>query len=109
MKLKGKCLRDHRWTILLRLWLTWRTYYEQPSGELVMVGVTGTIGKTTIATLLYRLYTLLGYKCGLLSTIENQIGDQSESTMYTTPDAMTIQETFIKRWLKQDVRMLSWK
>ena len=69
------------------------TYYGHPSRQLVMVGVTGTNGKTTIATLLYRLFTMLGYKCGLLSTIENRIGEEVESTMYTTPDAITIQET----------------
>ncbi|MEO6131645.1 MAG: UDP-N-acetylmuramoyl-L-alanyl-D-glutamate--2,6-diaminopimelate ligase, partial [Saprospiraceae bacterium] len=54
--------------------------------------VTGTNGKTTIATLLYRLFTDLGYKSGLLSTIENRIGDQVESTRFTTPDPIAIQE-----------------
>jgi UDP-N-acetylmuramoyl-L-alanyl-D-glutamate--2,6-diaminopimelate ligase len=68
-------------------------YYGNPSRQLTMVGVTGTNGKTTVATLLFRLFTGLGYKCGLLSTIENRIGDLVESTGYTTPDAVAIQET----------------
>ena len=72
------------------------TYYGNPSTNLVMVGVTGTNGKTTIATLLYRLFDALGYKCGLLSTIENRIGDQVESTVYTTPDAISIHESLAK-------------
>ena len=69
------------------------TFYGNPSRQLTMVGVTGTNGKTTVATLLFRLFTGLGYKCGLLSTIENRIGDLVESTGYTTPDAVAIQET----------------
>ena len=72
------------------------TYYGNPSTNLVMVGVTGTNGKTTIATLLYRLFDALGYKCGLLSTIENRIGDQVESTVYTTPDAISIHESLAR-------------
>ncbi|MFZ1676471.1 MAG: UDP-N-acetylmuramyl-tripeptide synthetase, partial [Saprospiraceae bacterium] len=67
-------------------------FYGHPSKQLVMVGVTGTNGKTTVATLLYRLFTDLGHKCGLLSTIENRIGDQVESTKFTTPDAISVQE-----------------
>ena len=50
-------------------------FYGQPSEKLKLVGVTGTNGKTTIATLLYKLFSALGYKCGLLSTVENRIGD----------------------------------
>lgn len=69
------------------------TFYDHPSANLTMVGVTGTNGKTTVATLLFRLFTSLGYKCGLLSTIENRIGDQVEATGYTTPDAVAVQET----------------
>jgi UDP-N-acetylmuramoyl-L-alanyl-D-glutamate--2,6-diaminopimelate ligase len=71
-------------------------FYGNPSSELTMVGVTGTNGKTTIATLLYRLFTGLGYKCGLLSTIENRIGDQVEASGYTTPDAVAVQEALAK-------------
>ncbi len=71
-------------------------FYEHPSRDLVMVGVTGTNGKTTVATLLYRLFTDLGYVCGLISTIENRIGENVEPTGYTTPDAIAIQETLAK-------------
>lgn len=67
-------------------------FYGNPSRELVMVGVTGTNGKTTVATLLYRLFTDLGYKSGLLSTIENRIGDQVETSRFTTPDPIAIQD-----------------
>ena len=47
-------------------------FYDQPSQKLKLVGITGTNGKTTIATLLYKLFSCLGYKCGLISTVENQ-------------------------------------
>lgn len=68
-------------------------FYGHPSRTLIMAGVTGTNGKTTVATLLYDLFTQLGYRCGLISTIENRIGDVVEPTGFTTPDAVTIQET----------------
>ncbi len=71
-------------------------FYGHPSDQLTMVGVTGTNGKTTIATLLYRLFSGLGYKCGLLSTVENRIGDQVEPSGFTTPDAVTVQEALSK-------------
>jgi len=71
-------------------------FYDHPSTNLTMVGVTGTNGKTTVATLLFRLFTDLGYKCGLLSTIENRIGDKVEATGYTTPDAVAVQETLAR-------------
>jgi UDP-N-acetylmuramoyl-L-alanyl-D-glutamate--2,6-diaminopimelate ligase len=61
-----------------------------------MVGVTGTNGKTTVATLLYRLFSGLGYTCGLLSTVENRIGDQVEASGYTTPDAVAVQEALAR-------------
>lgn len=63
-------------------------FFGQPSGKLKLVGVTGTNGKTTIATLLYKLFTALGYKCGLLSTVENIIGDRIVPATHTTPDAI---------------------
>lgn len=68
-------------------------FYEHPSRDLIMVGVTGTNGKTTVATLLYRLFTDMGYACGLLSTVENRIGQDAEPTGYTTPDPVAIHET----------------
>ncbi|MBL0304755.1 MAG: UDP-N-acetylmuramoyl-L-alanyl-D-glutamate--2,6-diaminopimelate ligase [Chitinophagaceae bacterium] len=65
-------------------------FYERPSEKVKLVGVTGTNGKTTIATLLYKLFTRLGYKCGLLSTVENQIGDKVVPATHTTPDAISL-------------------
>jgi UDP-N-acetylmuramoyl-L-alanyl-D-glutamate--2,6-diaminopimelate ligase len=63
-------------------------FYGQPSERLTLVGVTGTNGKTTIATLLYKLFSGLGYKCGLLSTVQNHIGDRIVPATHTTPDAI---------------------
>ncbi|HTQ28087.1 MAG TPA: UDP-N-acetylmuramoyl-L-alanyl-D-glutamate--2,6-diaminopimelate ligase [Puia sp.] len=62
----------------------------QPSEKLKLVGVTGTNGKTTIATILYKLFTALGYRCGLLSTVENHIADQIVPATHTTPDAISL-------------------
>ncbi len=67
-------------------------FYGQPSKKLKMVGVTGTNGKTTVATLLFKLYSSLGYKCGLVSTVQNQIGDQVIPATHTTPDAVSLNE-----------------
>ncbi len=63
-------------------------FYGQPSERLKLVGVTGTNGKTTIATLLYKLFNALGYKSGLLSTVENRIGDTVVPATHTTPDPL---------------------
>ncbi len=65
-------------------------FYNNPSTKLKVVGVTGTNGKTTVATLLYQLFTKLGYKCGLLSTVENIIAGQVLASTHTTPDAISI-------------------
>jgi UDP-N-acetylmuramoyl-L-alanyl-D-glutamate--2,6-diaminopimelate ligase len=65
-------------------------YYGQPSERIKLVGVTGTNGKTTIATLLYKLFTKLGYTCGLLSTVQNHIGDKIVPATHTTPDAISL-------------------
>ena len=65
-------------------------FYNQPSAKLTLVGVTGTNGKTTIATLLYKLYTQLGYTCGLISTVQNHIGSQILPSQFTTPDAISV-------------------
>lgn len=67
-------------------------FYNYPSRQLKLVGITGTNGKTTIATLLHRLFMQLGYKTGLLSTIVNKIGDQEFPSTHTTPDALNIQK-----------------
>ncbi len=65
-------------------------FYGFPSTTLQLVGITGTNGKTTTATLLYHLFTALGYKCGLLSTIVNKIGERDLPAALTTPDAIAI-------------------
>lgn len=61
-------------------------FYDNPSHRVQLVGVTGTNGKTTIATLLFKLFGALGYHCGLLSTVQNQIGDKIVPSTHTTPD-----------------------
>ena len=66
------------------------TFYEHPSRQLKLVGVTGTNGKTTTVTLLYNLFQGLGYKAGLLSTVENKIGQRTLSATHTTPNAIAI-------------------
>ena len=65
-------------------------WYDNPSSKLMLVGVTGTNGKTTIATLLYELFRKLGYKAGLLSTVVNYIDDKAIESTHTTPNAMAI-------------------
>jgi len=65
-------------------------FYDNPSAKLKLVGVTGTNGKTTIATLLYKLFRDLGYKCGLLSTVENQVNGQVHAATHTTPDPVEL-------------------
>ncbi len=63
-------------------------FYDKPSEKLHLIGVTGTNGKTTTVTLLYQLFTHLGYKCGLISTVENKIIEQTIPATHTTPDAI---------------------
>ncbi len=65
-------------------------YFDEPSEKLKLVGVTGTNGKTTIATLLYDLFSKAGFKCGLLSTVKVMVGDDEHSAIRTTPDSITI-------------------
>lgn len=65
-------------------------FYDNPSKKLKLVGVTGTNGKTTVATLLYQLFRDLGYKCGLLSTVENQINGKVIPSTHTTPDQVEL-------------------
>jgi len=67
-------------------------FYDAPSTKIKLVGVTGTNGKTTIATLLFKLFSQLGYTCGLVSTVQNQIGDQIIPATHTTPDAVSLNE-----------------
>ncbi len=65
-------------------------FYGDPSAKLNLVGVTGTNGKTTTATLLYRLFTSMGYACGLISTIANYVGSRKIHTEHTTPDPLEL-------------------
>lgn len=65
-------------------------FFGSPSEKMKLVGVTGTNGKTTIATLLFRLYSGLGFRCGLLSTVQNQIRDQVLPASHTTPDPVSL-------------------
>mgnify|MGYP006134324583 FL=1 len=68
-------------------------WYENPSQEMTVVGVTGTNGKTTVSTLLFNLFSELdGALCGLLSTIDIKIGKESIPATHTTPDALSIQQ-----------------
>jgi UDP-N-acetylmuramoyl-L-alanyl-D-glutamate--2,6-diaminopimelate ligase len=65
-------------------------FFGNPSDSLRLVGVTGTNGKTTIATLLYRMFMKLGYKCGLFSTVCNYINDRELPATHTTPDPVQL-------------------
>ncbi|MBO9593399.1 MAG: UDP-N-acetylmuramoyl-L-alanyl-D-glutamate--2,6-diaminopimelate ligase [Niabella sp.] len=65
-------------------------FYGQPSTRLKLVGVTGTNGKTTIATLLYQLFSSMGFTCGLISTVQNRIGEATLEATHTTPDAVSL-------------------
>ncbi len=67
-------------------------FFEEPSSKMKVVGVTGTNGKTTTVFLLYQLFNALGYKSGLLSTIENRIGNQIIKSSHTTADALQINQ-----------------
>lgn len=65
-------------------------FFDHPSRKLNLVGITGTNGKTTTVTLLYRMFTALGYSCGLLSTIANYVGNKCFEAVNTTSDPITI-------------------
>ena len=65
-------------------------YFENPSTKIKLIGITGTNGKTTTATLLYNLYRSLGFKTGLLSTVENKINSDTVAATHTTPDAIAL-------------------
>jgi len=67
-------------------------FYGDPSQKLKLVGVTGTNGKTTIATLLFHMFRKFGHKCGLLSTVCNYIEDEAIPTDHTTPDPIELNQ-----------------
>ncbi len=71
-------------------------FYDKPTHQLQLIGVTGTNGKTTTVTLLYRLFKKLGHKVGLLSTIRNYIDDEVVGATHTTPDAVQINQLLQK-------------
>ncbi len=65
-------------------------FFDHPSEKLQLVGVTGTNGKTTVATLLYQLFSGLGYGCGLISTVRNMVRDEPVEATHTTPDILSV-------------------
>ena len=69
-------------------------FYNSPSHKIKLVGITGTNGKTTTATLLHDLYTNLGYKCGLISTVTNKIANRAIKATHTTPDPIALNSLF---------------
>jgi UDP-N-acetylmuramoyl-L-alanyl-D-glutamate--2,6-diaminopimelate ligase len=75
-------------------------FFDHPSRKLKLVGITGTNGKTTTVTLLYNLFRGLGYKCGLLSTIANYVGDERLETENTTVDPITL-NSLLARMVEQ--------
>jgi UDP-N-acetylmuramoyl-L-alanyl-D-glutamate--2,6-diaminopimelate ligase len=71
-------------------------FYKNPSHKLKLTGVTGTNGKTTTVTLLYQLFTNLGYKTGLISTVENRVAGEIIPSTHTTPDPIQLNELLTK-------------
>ena len=72
------------------------SFYNNPSEKLKIVGITGTNGKTTTATLLHRVFSVLGYKVGLLSTVVNKIGEEEIPSTHTTPDPISLNALIAK-------------
>ena len=71
-------------------------FYNNPSKKLKLVGITGTNGKTTTVMLLFRLFRNLGYRCGLISTVQNQIDEDIIPSTHTTPDAVSLNQLLSK-------------
>jgi UDP-N-acetylmuramoyl-L-alanyl-D-glutamate--2,6-diaminopimelate ligase len=65
-------------------------FFGLPTEQIKLIGITGTNGKTTIATVLYKLFSGLGYKCGLISTVQNRVGDTVQPSTHTTPDQVSL-------------------
>lgn len=73
-------------------------FYDNPAEKLKVVGITGTNGKTSTATLLWRAFNQLGHKSGLISTISYQIGLEERSSSHTTPDPKQLHKAFAEMW-----------
>ena len=73
-------------------------WFERPSEKLILVGVTGTNGKTSVTSLLYSLFKGMGYKVGLISTVEILIGDERVDAQMTTPDAYVLHDYFSRMY-----------
>ena len=71
-------------------------FYDNPSQNLKLIGVTGTNGKTTVASLLYQLFSKAGFKVGLLSTVQIKVGEETFKATHTTPDSLTI-NSYLKK------------
>ena len=69
-------------------------FFDYPSHKLKIIGTTGTNGKTTVSSLLHQMFSSLGFKCGLISTIKNMIGKDSFNSTHTTPDAISLHRLF---------------
>jgi len=69
-----------------------KNFYDNPSDKINLIGVTGTNGKSTICTLLYQLFSNLGYHCGLISTIEYKVGDKVYDATHTTPNVLHLNQ-----------------
>ncbi len=78
-------------------------YYDNPSGKIKLIGITGTNGKTTVSTLLYQLFKRLGHKTGLLSTVKIIVDDIAYKTTHTTPDSLTI-NNYLKQMVDSGVK-----
>lgn len=76
-------------------------FYNKPSEKVKLIGITGTNGKTTTTTLLFNLFTQLGYKCGLISTVVNKIGQEDIPSTHTTPNPVALCE-LLDRMVKEE-------
>jgi UDP-N-acetylmuramoyl-L-alanyl-D-glutamate--2,6-diaminopimelate ligase len=77
-------------------------YFDNPSSKLKLIGVTGTNGKTTVATLMYNLFQKAGYKAGLLSTVKIKVGTDTYKATHTTPDSVAI-NTYLAKMVDEKV------
>jgi len=84
------------------------TFYGNPTSKMKLVGVTGTNGKTTIATVLYEMFRFMGHKVGLLSTVCNYIDGEAVPTEHTTPDPITL-NALLARMVEAGCEMHLWR